>query len=93
MLIRAKAAQRLVERGELEGWAALALILMPSEDVERASMTVALETGPSRTAYELGRKNWGPRKKRRPQLPKRMRDAGRVHRSESVTLDELLVSL
>lgn len=105
MLVRAKAAHGLLDRGDLEGWAALEMILLPSEDVERASMTVARETGPSHLALQLSRKNWGPRKKRRPQLPKRMRDSPTMPRSlnhdhrmnhvrsEFVSIDELLLSL
>jgi hypothetical protein len=88
MLVRARAAHKLRDKGKIEAIEALVMVVMPSEEIERASMTVARQTGPSREALALSRKG----RKRAPRLPKRMRDA--IHstppRSDTVRLLDLV---
>jgi hypothetical protein len=72
MFVRHEAAIRLRKENELDPWEALRMVVMPTEETLRASLSVAETTGPSGTALHLARR--GTTRRRRPQLPKRMRD-------------------
>lgn len=67
MMVRHEAAIRLRKNGTLGPWEALSFVLMPTEDVLRASNTVAEESGPRVEAKQLAvkpikRKPYGPRR-------------------------------
>lgn len=88
MLIRASAAHRLLELREVDGIDALRLILIPTEETLEASLAAAEEKGPTPLAHKIAGAAEG-RRKRRPQLPRRMREG----RSRSISLDDLLSTL
>lgn len=78
MLVRAKVARKLVDSHQLDGYAALRIVVAPTPDALEASLSVARETGPSPLAL------W---------LAERPVDKAALREQRTISLDDLLLSL